>query len=142
MVATSRKEEVAWPVRRGQLVVQPRAREGPVAADGGGGGVQRGGGLVEAEPAEEAALDDLRLPRVEPFEALERLAERNQIVEGLSAAAALLSSRASTVTPAPRLAAPQRTAWSIRTLRIAREAMAKKWARLCQSTRSTGSSFR
>ena len=45
--------------------------------------MQRRGGLVEAEPAEEAALDDLRLPRVEAFEALERLAQRDQIVERL-----------------------------------------------------------
>ena len=65
----------------GKLVVQPRARKRPIPADGGGRRVQRLGRLIEAQPAEEPALDDLRLPRVEAFEAIECLAQRNEVVE-------------------------------------------------------------
>ena len=47
--------------------------------------VQRFGGLLEAQPAEEPAFDDLRLSCVQLFQPAERLAQGNQIVERLFA---------------------------------------------------------
>ena len=78
---------------RGQFVVQPRTRECPVPAHRRGGGVQRRRRLIEAQPAEEAAFDHPSLALVEPFQASQRVAQRDQIVERLFGDGAVLVER-------------------------------------------------
>src|SRR5690606_25035780 len=63
-----------------QLAVEPGPRERPAALDGGRGDAEGGGGLLDAEPAEEPALDDGVLPLAQGAEPGERLVEGQQLL--------------------------------------------------------------
>ena len=58
---------------------EPRARDGPVPLDRGGGDVHRLGGLLDGQAAEEAQLDEPRLLGVDRLEPLQRLVEGDEI---------------------------------------------------------------
>src|SRR5579859_5042193 len=59
--------------------MEPRAGEGPVVLDGGGGEVHGGGGFFDTETAEVAEGNDLCFAGVELFQFLQGLVEGNQV---------------------------------------------------------------
>src|SRR5688500_9707467 len=79
---TRASRRVAYPRcgRVGELRVQPRASDRPVATHRRGGYTERLRGLVDVEPTKVATFDDARLTRLQRLETLERLAEREHVV--------------------------------------------------------------
>src|SRR5215217_6114844 len=62
------------------LLVQPRAGEGPVAVGGRGGDAEHAARLFQREAGEVAQLHELRFSRVDLREPLQRLVEGEQVV--------------------------------------------------------------
>src|SRR6185437_4638773 len=65
---------------RPELTGQPRLGRAPVAQGRRFGDLEQFGGLADTEPAEETALDESRLPGLEPGEIFERPIQLEEII--------------------------------------------------------------
>ena len=102
--------------------------------DGGLGDVEELRGFGDVESAEEAALDEHGLARLEAGQVVERLIEREQVVGASTRPPAAHSSNVTTTAPPPRFVERRRRAASTRTWRMARAAMRLKWRREVRAT--------
>src|SRR5262249_2416485 len=63
-----------------QLVVQPAAREGPVAVGGAAAEAKGAGGLFQRQAGEEAEPDQFGAERVLPHQLLQRVVQREEVL--------------------------------------------------------------
>ena len=124
-----------------QSPVEPRPSPGPVALDGGGRCLERVGRLVDAEPREEAQLDDAAVTGVEE-DGAPGLVEREHVHARLSESAGDTLSRL-TIVDCRR--ACRRVAGGVIGEDLAHQhgrPPQKKWARSFSVIRSTSTSRR
>src|SRR5262245_42254241 len=76
-----------------ELTEEPGLGQAPLALDGPGGDREDLGRLLDAQPAEEAQLDDPALAGIERGQAVERVVERDEVGGALDRDAGCLSER-------------------------------------------------